>query len=134
MGGLADGQSVRPEGLFASSAGMEAAHPQPFPSPPQAGSQTGRPAGGEAALKAPRSNLGGEQALWSPAGATLGPRGRGDGRQRREKGVVGTSCGSPWSHRDLQVNMKDCARLVSGVGVGGSTCIFQGIQYIKENE
>ena len=124
---------MRSEGLFASSAGMEAAHPQHFHGPSQAGSQTGRPAGEEAALKAPRPNLAGEQALWSPAGAALGPRGRGDGRHG-EKGVVGTSCGSPWSHRDLQVNMKDCARLVSGAGGGGGTCVFQGIQYIKENE
>lgn len=36
---------------------------------------------------------------------------------------------------NLQVNMKDCARLVSRVGWGGGgTCIFQGIQYIKENK
>lgn len=57
----------------------------------------------------------------------------GDGRQGDGRGVEGTSCGSPWSHRDLQVNMKDCARLVTGAG-GGGTCMFQGIQYIKENE
>ena len=78
---------MRFEGLFASSAGMEAAHPQPFPSPSQAGSQTGRPAGGEAALKAPRPNLAGEQALWSPAGAALGPRGW-EGMGGREMGGV----------------------------------------------
>lgn len=50
----------------------------------------------------------------------------------REKGVVGTSCGSPWSHRDLQVNMKDCAHLVSGVWGGALVCFK--VSYIKENE
>lgn len=45
----------------------------------------------------------------------------GDGRQGDGRGVEGTSCGSPWSHRDLQVNMKDCARLVTGAG-GALVC------------
>lgn len=90
MGGLAGGQSVRPEGLFASSAGMEATPPQPF-SPSQADRETGGRAE-EEQLKAPRSNLAVSSSVVSSWGHPLGSRGRG--MRQRERGWWGLY-GSP---------------------------------------